>query len=110
TFIALLARGFWPILTDGKRPVGNAWGLERWTLERALAVFKTRPRPGVGVCLGPGRGPGGKWLGDIEGDGPEAEESRAALFGGEVSATVGWGSVRGGHQLLSFDGERLGEI
>lgn len=124
SFVALLAGGFWPIAVyprgvvipgrdkpaEGKEPIGSAWGLERWTVDRANAAFKRWPGAGVGICLGPGRAPGGAWLIDVEGDGPEAEASRAKLFGGEVVETMGWGSARGGHQVLTCDGERLSEI
>jgi P4 family phage/plasmid primase-like protien len=122
-FIALLGRGLWPIViyprdvtlpggrvATGKEPIGKGWGLIRWTLERAKKLFARWKEAGVGVCLGPGRGPGGTWLGDIEGDGPEADESRARLLGGEVIETMGWGSFRGDHQLWLFDGERLQAI
>jgi P4 family phage/plasmid primase-like protien len=112
TFVALLARGFWPVLTHPgqKRPIGEAWGLERWTLEKARGVLKQYPAAGVGVCLGPGRAPGGGWLIDVEGDGPEAKASLAVLFGGEAVATMGWGSTRGPHRLLRCDGGRLKAI
>jgi putative DNA primase/helicase len=124
-FVGLLARGFWPVgiypagvklpgrgdaLTQGKEPFGKAWGLERWTVEQWHSFIRVHPEGGCGVCLGPGRAPDGGWLIDAEGDGPDAEESRAKLLGGELLETLGWGSVRGGHQLLTADGERLKAI
>ena len=33
------------------------------------ATGRQNPGAGVGVCMGPGRAPGGKWLIDAEGDG-----------------------------------------
>jgi hypothetical protein len=119
-FDALLERDLWAIpiypagherevgsVTLGKEPIGKAWGLERWTKKRGARAYKDFPKAGVGVGLGPGRGPGGSWLGDVEGDGKEAEASRAKLFDGEIVETLGWGSARGGHQLLAVDGKRL---
>jgi hypothetical protein len=117
--LALLGLELWPIairakgealgpkIATGKEPIGEAWGAERWTVVRLRAEFSRRPGRGVGVCLGPERGPGGTWLIDIEGDGQEAEASGAILFGGEAVASMGWGSVRGGHLLLRIDGARL---
>jgi len=53
----------------------------------------------------------GKRLLDVEGDGPEAAESRLRLFGGEVIDTFGWSSARGdGHQLLIAEADRLAEL
>lgn len=121
-FIALLARGLWPVgiypkgakrkgmVTEGKEPFGLKWGLVRWTLAKFRELLEIYKDAGCGLCLGPGRGPDGKWLIDVEGDGPEAEESRAKLFGGEVVPTLGWGSTRGGHQVYTADGERFGPI
>lgn len=120
TAIALLGRGFWPVLllplgapksdgkpAEGKEPFLQRWGLDRLTPGRLKSTLRRQPKAGVGICLGPGRAPGGRWLADLEGDGPEAEESRAALFGGELVETLGWSSVRGHHQLLSIDPDRL---
>jgi hypothetical protein len=94
-------------LAEGKEPIGKAWGAERWGERKLHREFQRVPGAGVGICLGPGRGPNGEWLADVEGDGPEAEASRAVLFGGEEFATLGWGSARGGHQLVLLDGDRL---
>jgi hypothetical protein len=124
TFFGLLCRGFWPVaiyprgtkkpgdgkIASGKEPIGARWGAEQWTMERANSVFGRYAKVGVGICLGPGRGPGGKWLMDVEGDGPEAEASRAKLFGGEIVVTMGHRSARGGHQFLCGDGDRLTPI
>src|SRR3954453_2306362 len=90
-FLALLGRGLWPVgiyppgittksrTTTGKEPFGPNWGLERWTVDRWKDLIRVHPKAGCGVCLGPGRGPGGKWLIDVEGDDPDAEASRAKL-------------------------------
>lgn len=102
-------------LTKGKEPMGAKWGLRDWSLddfqrEDRRCRDQVGQGAGVGVCLGPERGPGGSWLIDVEGDGPEAEESRAKLFGGEVVETMGWASARGAHQLYIAAVERLAEI
>ncbi len=122
TFVILLQKGFWPVaiypkgwkqspdrISLGKNPIGIGWGLERWTLEKASRNFRDFKGAGVGICLGPGRGPGGTWLIDIEGDGPEAEDSRATLMGGEDPPTMGWASTRGDHRVMTAD-DRLTKI
>ncbi len=92
---------------SGKRPIGKAWGLTRWDEERLRSAFKDYPGAGVGLALGPARGPGREWLGDLEGDGPEAGLSLSRLLGRELIDTRGWGSARGGHGLWIIDGDRL---
>lgn len=102
--------GFWPtVIHPGKkRPIGDAWGLERLTVGQIEEKFAWKPDGGCGITLGPGRAPGGKkWLIDIEGDGGLAETSLTILFEGEVVATRGWASRRGCHWLFTADGERL---
>lgn len=110
TALELLRRGLWPVaiyppgvkrkgrddLTNGKEPIGEKWGTERWTEERLRNAFRKHPTAGVGICFGPGRGPAGTWSNDIEGDGPQATESLAILFGGEPPPTMGWSSTRRG--------------
>lgn len=109
TAFRLLAAGFWPVVIrpGEKRPVGKAWGSKRKTPDDLAAEFKANPGAGVGVCLGPGRGPDETWLIDVEGDGPEAEESRRKLYAGELVETLGWGSARGGHDMLRVDRDRV---
>ncbi len=121
TALDLLARGFWPVgiyppgitlpgrkkPTNGKEPIGKEWGLDRWTEKRLRDAFRRYPTAGVGICFGPGRGPGGSWLIDLEGDGPRAAESLAILFGGEIVPTLSWSSARGQHHLFAADGKRL---
>jgi hypothetical protein len=119
TALDLLGRRFWPVpiyppgvrlgkrTTKGKEPIGEGWGAERWTEERLREAFRRFPTAGVGVCLGPNRGPHGSWLIDLEGDGPRAAKSRAILLGSEIIPTMGWSSARGSHVLFTCDGERL---
>jgi hypothetical protein len=122
TALDLLERGFWPVpiyppgvtrrdgtTTEGKEPIGKAWGAERWTPERLKGVFQRYPDAGGGICLGPERGPGKSWLADIEGDGDPEETAKSLgfLFGGAAPDTMGWSSTRGGHSIFTVDGERL---
>jgi putative DNA primase/helicase len=105
----MLAAGYWvvAIYPEQKRPIGTEWGLKKWSQDELQARFEQHPEAGIGVCLGPGRAPAGGWLIDLEGDGPEAEESLLRLLGGELPVTVGWASTRGKHTLFAADGERL---
>jgi hypothetical protein len=124
TSLLLLKRGFHPTVLyprgvvvrgdkpeDGKRPMGNGWALKRITQDLIYDRHLRFPdaEVGVGLCLGPGKGPDGRWLIDLEGDGPEADASRAVLFAGEEPDTVGWSSTRGPHQLFIGD-DRLAKI
>ena len=111
--------GFWVIaihapgeklrekLATGKEPIGRAWGRDRWTEEQLRAALEGHAGRGIGICFGPGRGPGGKWLIDLEGDGEKAEESLGLLLGGEMIGTASWASTRGAHAVFFADGERL---
>ena len=123
TAVRMLAAGLWPIpiyemgetiprrgTAEGKEPIGKAWGAKRNTIETLNAAYKNHPHRGVGLGLGPGRGPNDSWPIDVEGDGPEAEESRVKLYGGEDVVTLGWGSARGGHQLLLADLDRMATL
>ena len=123
----LLERGFWPCLiyppgikrrsqkklTNGKEPVGNGWGAAQKTeadlrgLVRWAKSNEGFTPHGCGVCLGPGRAPGGGWLIDLEGDGERAQESLETLFSGKIPPTRGWASARGKHHLFTADGERF---
>jgi putative DNA primase/helicase len=100
--------------TSGKEPFGREWGLKpisAQTLTKDIHSFLPSGMvPGLGLCLGPGRAPENLGLMDIEGDGPEAEESRKKLLGCEQIPTVGHISVRGIHQFFSYDWDRLREI
>jgi putative DNA primase/helicase len=124
TFVALLTRDFWPIAiypagvtipyrekpATGKEPIGKSWGDGRWTVDRGHRAFKENPGAGVGLCLGPGRGPGNLWLIDAEVDGPGGEESRTKLMGGEIIPTMGWFATRGDHLTYTADPDRLAKI
>jgi P4 family phage/plasmid primase-like protien len=107
--LSLLKLGFWVVAIHPKtkRPIGRAWGLKRWDEQRLRAAFERFPDAGIGICLGPGRAPGGRGLADIEGDGDQAEESLAKLLGGELPDTVIWSSRRGKHNLFIVDVDRL---
>lgn len=109
TGLKLLKLGYWvvAIKPGQKRPIGTAWGTERWTEERLRAAIDKHPEAGIGICFGPGRAPGELWLIDIEGDGPEAADSKHRLLGGEETNTPTWESTRGAHELFVADGERL---
>lgn len=102
------------IPASGKEPFGYKWGvkpLTKNTIQGDIQQFLREGwTPGLGLCLGPGRAPGNMGLLDIEGDKPQAEESRIKLFGGEIIATIGHQSVRGYHQFFSYDWNRLNPI
>lgn len=109
TAVDLLREGFHPVPIrsaaeyaegNGKAPVGVGWGLERPTADALRSAYARRPDAGVGLCLGPGKAPGGGWLVDLEGDGEGAEDAFLALAGGEVVETMGWTSARGRHRLF----------
>lgn len=107
--LKLIGLGYWVVAIhpETKRPIGKAWGLERWDQKRLRAAFERYPDAGIGICLGPGRAPGGGCLIDIEGDGERARESLAKLLGGEVPDTPAWSSRRGEHNLFVVDIDRL---
>ncbi len=86
---------------------GKKWGLERWDEKRLRDALRKHPTARVAICLGPGRGSGGSWLIDLEGDGPKAAESLAIVLGGEILPTLSWSSIRGSHHVFTADGERL---
>jgi hypothetical protein len=124
----LLRRDLWPViiyprglirsnkkpsgLTTGKEPIGLDWGRMRWSEKKIRATLAKYPTAGVGIVLGPGRGPGGSWLIDIESDaeGDAADQSRLQLFGGEIVPTMGWSSTRGRHQLFIVDHARMAAL
>jgi putative DNA primase/helicase len=95
--------GYWAILEhpDEKRPIGEAWGLERWSRDRILEVARHSPRCGAGACFGPGRAPGGSWIWDLEGDGPGADQSRNVLLGSDTVITPTYRARRGIHTFFA---------
>ncbi len=109
TGIKLIGLGFWvvAIWPGEKRPIGAAWGAERWTEDRLRGEFDRHPGAGIGICFGPGRGPGGSWLIDIEGDGPQAEKSLRKLLDDEDIQSMSWSSTRGMHWIFVVHGPRL---
>jgi hypothetical protein len=118
--IAELEKGRWPTVlrpigeirpdgdvSEGKDPFYSEWGLKRPTPEELNCLFAENPNRGVGRCVGPGMADHGGWMADVEGDGPEAEDSRLRLFGGEIVRTLGHESARGTHEFYLVDGRRL---
>ncbi|MHB1558588.1 MAG: phage/plasmid primase, P4 family [Isosphaeraceae bacterium] len=107
--LALRNRGYWSHATHParKNPIGKAWGLARWPAEKINETFAAFPGAGVGIALGPARGPGGSWLVDLEVDGSEGGASLDTLLGGERPDTPSWSSARGDHALFTADGRRL---
>jgi len=143
TALRALQAGLWPVAIEpsGKSPVRiKGWGAVRPTPAGLAGIYHANPGAGVGLCLGPGRGPNGAWLIDVEGDGPLADESRERLFGNpldsgnaskrsdtesetlgnpeekrsesasECSDTVGWQSARGSHWLYTVDPDRFAAV
>jgi hypothetical protein len=105
--VRLLESGYWPIPVAGKSPIGSSWGKHRHTIESLKLAYLANPTAGVGLALGPGRAPGGRWLIDLEGDGDDSEESRQKLLGEWAGTTIGWTSRRGQHQLFVVDDARM---
>jgi hypothetical protein len=105
TAVRMLRDGFHPVLTypGAKRPIGKGWGLDRPDENQLVWRSQRNPGHGNGVCLGPGKAPGGGWLADIEGDGPRAGDSLLTLCGGEAVETLGWPANRGPHNLFIVD-------
>ena len=84
----------------GKEPFGPAWGLNRRNKAFLLAHYRSFPDHGIGICFGPGRAPGGRWLIDLEGDGERAAESLAILLAGSAARDSLFGlSPRRSHYL-----------
>jgi hypothetical protein len=91
----------------GKEPFRKDWGKRRWRIEAVVRDIKAIPGRGCGITFGPGRGPNGEWLMDLEIDGPRGEQSLLTLMGGEIVTTMSWDSRRGGHFIFVGDGARL---
>jgi hypothetical protein len=114
--LELLGLGYWPVaiypaaviigrrMMKGKEPIGSSWGAERWSESKLRRTFAANPGAGVGICFGPGRAPGGRWLLDLEGDGPRAADSLAIVLGADRDlGTPSWNSRRGTHNLFGLD-------
>lgn len=100
----------WPdgrVLDHFKTPIGRDWGNKPCTRDRLVQALARYPDAGLGACLGPQRAPDGKWLVDLEVDGPGGEECIAQLFAGELLETPTFASDRGCHRMVTADGERL---
>jgi hypothetical protein len=96
---------------EPKKPTLLNWGAERWKKELLRRELWKYPGRGLGICLGPGKAPGGGCLIDVEGDGPGAEESFGKLLGAlGLPHTPSWSSARGGHFLFTCDRERLADL
>jgi hypothetical protein len=116
--------GYWPVAiraigetiggkesSQGKDPIGKAWGVDRWSESKLRQELADKPARGVGICFGPGRGPLGQWLIDLEGDGPKAARSLAIVLGTDQELlTPAWDSRRGRHTVFAVqesDGRHL---
>jgi hypothetical protein len=115
TVNALVITGLWiiPLHPDDKSPIGNEWGLVRKGIKEIDRLLSQYEGAGLGICLGPNRGPGGRWLIDLEIDGPEGMDSLVRLLGGKVTRTMAWSSRRGNHHLFvadDVDAKRLLEL
>src|SRR3954454_1712884 len=111
TAARLVLFGLWIVATKDKSPdiCGRGWGLTRKDIQELNRLLTANRGAGLGIVLGPGRGPGGLWIIDLEIDGPEGENSLLCLLGGDI-ATMSWTSRRGRHRLFIVDGERLLEL
>lgn len=115
--LSLQIAGYWVVLDfpagaivddkrgpeDGKRPMRGAWGKTRSNERDIRTAFDRYPIANISIGLGPGRGPKGAWIADIECDGEEAESSWMKLTGGEELGTPSWRSSRGCHRLIKVD-------
>jgi hypothetical protein len=109
---ALVIAGLWIVVLrpDDKSPIGEKWGLHCKDFAEINELLVRHRGAGLGICLGPGRGPGGRWLVDLEIDGPQGEASLVRLLGSEAIKTMSWKSRRGNHYLFVVDGDRLLEL
>lgn len=126
TALELERRGFWCVpvyplgFTDregrdrSKSPIGEKWGARRNTAEELRATFRRTPAAQLGLCFGPGRGPGGEWLIDLEVDGKQGPQwgmnSLVRLMGGEIIESLGWSSRRGPHVIMTVEPDRIAPI
>jgi putative DNA primase/helicase len=125
--VKLLRAGFRPVPLRrwredddrrGKRPFGKDWGaLAMGRNEADLAALYARlDVEGVGLLLGPGAGPDGSWVVDIEIDAEtpdelaEGEDSVGRLFLGDEPTTMAWDSARGRHRVFTVTPEFAGLV
>ncbi|MGQ0633420.1 MAG: bifunctional DNA primase/polymerase [Planctomycetaceae bacterium] len=87
-----------PLPPGEKGPRGKGWQEKTISWQEVERRRTNNPRIGIGLLLGPKSG-----VIDVEGDGPEAEASRRALFGGQPPETCRWRSSRGEHHLYRWD-------
>jgi putative DNA primase/helicase len=91
-------------IKTGKEPIGRAWGANRHTEATLRRKLEQEPTAGIGVCFGPGRGPDGRWLIDLEGDGPRAAHCLSIVLGtDQTPLTPSWNSTRGSHTLFVLE-------
>jgi putative DNA primase/helicase len=112
TAVVLSRQGFYTTVIDPelKKVVYPEWGKHRLDEAQVREKFRAKPRSNVGLVIGPDKGPSGEWIVDIEGDGAEAEESRAKLLG-DAPPTLSWESQRGVHQVYYVaDPDRMNAI
>jgi hypothetical protein len=116
--LELEAAGYWTVpiyakgetipsktaLSDGKNPWGKGWGLQRRDKAFLIGHYRNHPKRGIGICFGPDRAPGGRWLIDLEGDGERAAFSLSLVLGTDQELlTPSWDSRRGGHTVFALD-------
>lgn len=98
TALGLREKNFWPILVNGKKPIGDEWGLIQLSAEEIIEGFQDNPTANVGLILGAIAG-----IIDVEIDDLETGPATLlAMMGGPVE-TLGWSSSRGPHHLFAFD-------
>jgi hypothetical protein len=111
-----LRLGYWPVaihpkdvliggtLKKGKEPIGDKWGLTRWSEDKLRKKFAANLGAGIGICFGPGRAPDGRWLIDLECDSEAAVLSLAIVLGLSLDVlTLCWMSRRGRHLIFALD-------
>jgi hypothetical protein len=94
-----------PIKPRDKRPFLDDWPA-RATSDAAVVVefWEQTPEANVGILLGERSG-----IIDFEGDGPDAEKTLLAVFGGEPPITPTYKSSRGKHRLFHFRDDLPGQ-
>lgn len=94
-----------PLRPRDKKPFLDEWQHRATAEEEAIAEFwQQTPGANVGIALGAGSG-----IIDFEGDGPDAEKTLLAVFGGEPPVTPTYKSKRGKHRLFRFRDDLPGQ-